>query len=128
MKILLFLLNTLIAATASISGLLMISSPDGGILNLSIKLLHGTPFRNFLIPGIILTGIIGGINLIAVAYNISRNRNRYNWALAGGIITSVWIIIQIIMIQAMYWLQFLYLGAGILIALIAYQLKGKWAV
>lgn len=106
----------------------MISNPDGGILNLSQGLLDGTPFKNFLIPGLILTVIVGGINLIAVFYNILRHPNRYVWAMAGGIIISGWIIVQVLLIQTVYWLHYLYLGIGIIILLISYQLRGKWAV
>lgn len=127
MKTLLFILVSFVAVTAMLSGLFMISNPDGSIMNLPLSLLDGTPFKNFLIPGILLTTIVGGVNLLAVFYNIQRHVNRYNWAMAGGIIISGWIVVQMILIQAAHWLHFLYLGFGILIILLAYQLKGKWA-
>jgi hypothetical protein len=128
MKTLLFILVSFIAVTATISGLLMISNPDGEIMSLSLSLLYQTPFKNFLIPGIILAVFVGGINLIAVFYNIQRNMNRYNWAIAGGVVITGWIIVQMILIQTVYWLHFLYLGIGVLIILLAFQLKGKWVV
>lgn len=128
MKSLLFILVSFIAVTSTLSGLLMISNPDGGIMNLPLGILNGTPFRNFLIPGILLTTIVGGVNLLAVFYNMQRHVNRYNWAMAGGIMISGWIIVQMILIHAVHWLHFLYLGIGILIILLAYQLRGKWAV
>lgn len=128
MKSLLFILVSFIAVTSTLSGLLMISNPDGGIMNLPLGILNGTPFRNFLIPGILLTTIVGGVNLLAVFYNMQRHVNRYNWSMAGGIMISGWIVVQMILIQAAHWLHFLYLGIGILIILLAYQLKGKWAV
>jgi len=37
-------------------------------------------------------------------------------------------LVQLLLIQAAHWLHFIYLGIGLLIILIAYQLKGKWAV
>jgi hypothetical protein len=128
MKSLLFILIAFIAVTSTLSGLLMISSPDGSILNLPLSLLNGTPFKNFLIPGILLTVIVGSVNLVAVFYNTQRDPIRYKWATAGGIMITAWIIAQILLIQSAHWLHFLYLGIGILIILIAYQLKGKWAV
>ena len=128
MKSLLFILVSFVAVTATLSGLFMISNPDGSIMNLPLSLLDGTPFKDFLIPGILLTTIVGGVNLLAVFYNIQRHVNRYNWAMAGGIMISGWIVVQMILIQAAHWLHFLYLGIGILIILLAYQLKGKWAV
>lgn len=128
MKTLLFILVSFIAVTSTLSGLLMISKPDGSILNLPLSLLEGTVFKNFLLPGILLTALVGGVNLLAVFYNLQRHPNRYNWAMAGGIMISGWIIVQMILIHAAHWLHFIYLGLGLLIILIAYQLKGKWAV
>ena len=128
MKSLLFIIVSFIAVTSTLSGLLMISNPDGGIMNLSLSLLDGTPFKDFLIPGILLTTIVGGVNLLAVFYNMQRHVNRYNWAIAGGIMISGWIVVQMILIHTAHWLHFLYLGTGLLIILLAYQLKGKWAV
>ena len=128
MKSILFILVTFIAITSTLSGLLMISNPDGGLMNLTLSLLDGTPFKNFMVPGILLTGIVGGVNLVAVFFNMQRHSNRYNWAIAGGMVISGWIIIQMLLIHAARWLHFIYLGIGLLIILIAYQLKGKWAV
>lgn len=128
MKSLLFILVSFIAVTSTLSGLLMISNPGGAILNLPISLLEGTPFKNFLIPGILLTTMVGSVNLLAVFFNMQRHPNRYHWAIAGGIVISIWIIVQMLLIGAIHWLHFLYLGIGILIILIAYQLEGKWAV
>jgi len=127
-KIFLFILLSFIALTATFSGILMISKPDGEIMNLPLSLLEETPFKDFLIPGILLTTIVGCVNLMAVIYNLKRHVNRYNWAMAGGIMITGWIITQMILIHAAHWLHFIYLGIGLLIILIAYQLKGKWAV
>lgn len=128
MRSFLFILVSFIAVTSTLSGLLMISSPEGGILNLSPALLEGTPFKDFLLPGILLTTCVGIVNLLAVFYNLQRHTNRYNWAILGGLMISGWIVIQMILIHAIHWLHFIYLGIGLLIVLIAWQLKGKWAV
>ena len=128
MRSLLFILVSFIAVTSTLSGLLMISNPDGGVLNLPRSLLDGTPFNDFLIPGILLTGAVGFVNLLAVFYNLQRHPNRYNWAIAGGMMIGGWIVAQMILIQTIHWLHIVYLGIGLLVILIAYQLKGKWAV
>ncbi|HEY6062739.1 MAG TPA: hypothetical protein VIV35_03965 [Chitinophagaceae bacterium] len=128
MKTILFILVSFIAITATLSGLLMISDPGGGILNLPLSLLDNTPFKDYRIPGILLTIMVGGVNLIALFFNMQRHPSRYNWAMAGGFMISVWILVQLLLVQAAHWLHFIYLGIGLLIILIAYQLKGKWAV
>lgn len=127
MKTLLLILVSFVAVTSALSGLIMMSNPDGGVMNLPLNILEDTPFRDFQVPGIILTTFVGGINFLAVVYNLQRHSSRYNWAIGGGLIISGWVIVQMILIQAFHWLQFLYLGIGVFIILLAYQLKGKWA-
>lgn len=127
MKALLFILISFVAITAFICGLLLISNPDGKAIGLDLILLKETPFKNFIIPGLFLT-CVGIVNLIAVFFNIKRHNNRYDWALAGGVMIFGWIVVQMILIQMFNWIQFLYLVIGILIVLVAYGLKGKWAV
>jgi hypothetical protein len=127
MKSLLFFMVVIIALTSTLSGLLMISNPDGSILKLSPALLEGTPFKNFLVPGILLAVIVGGVNLLAVFYNMQRHSTRYNWAMAGGFMICGWIIMQMLLINSLHWLHYVYLVVGVLIILVAYQLKGKWA-
>jgi hypothetical protein len=128
MKILLFILVSFIAVTSTLSGLMMMSDPDGGLLNLSLQLLRPTPFKSYFLPGILLTGVVGVANIAAAYTNITRSSTRYNWSILGGITITGWIVTQMIVIQSIHWLHFIYLCTGLLIILIAYQLKGKWAV
>ena len=127
MKVVLFILILFIAAVSTLPGILMLIDPTGGILRLPLSLLSGTQFKNFLVPGIFLS-MVGAVNLVALFYNIQEHPKSYNWAIAGGFLVSIWIIIQMILIAVLYWLQFIYLGVGLLIILIGFQLKGKWAV
>ena len=128
MKTLVFILLSFIGITATLSGLLMLSNPDGEIMKLSVSLLKETPFNDFRVPGILLTVLVGGTTLLAIFYNMQRHPNRYNWAIAGGTVIIGWIIAQMILIRTLHWLHCVYLILGLLIILIAYQLKGKWAV
>jgi hypothetical protein len=128
MRIILFMLVSLVALTSTISGMMMINDPDGTLLQLSPSLLENTPFRNYLVPGILLAGVVGGIGIGAVYMLTTGSINRYNWSMACGVVLIGWLIVQMIMIQAAHWLHFAFLGAGVLIILLAYQLKGKWAV
>ena len=128
MKTLLFILLSFIAITATVSGILMISQPDGSILQLKPELLAGSPFSNYLVPGVLLACVVGVVNLIAVFLNMMRHRQRYNAAIAGGAVIITWILVQVMMIGTIHWLHILYFSAGILVVLGAYQLKGRWAV
>jgi uncharacterized membrane protein len=46
----------------------------------------------------------------------------------GGMMISGWIFAQMILIQAVSWLHIIFLATGIMIILVSYHLKGKWAV
>jgi hypothetical protein len=128
MRTVLFILISFVAFTATISGLLLVANPDGEIMNMSISLLKETPFKNFRIPGILLAVLVGAVNMLAGFFNMQRHARRYNWAMVGGVMITGWIVVQMILIQTAHWLHFLYLGIGVFIILLAYQLKGKWAV
>jgi uncharacterized BrkB/YihY/UPF0761 family membrane protein len=128
MKTLLLILLLFVSISAIVSGILLIISPDGGILSLPPDLLTDTPFRNFLLPGIILACIVGGTNLFAVYYNLKKHPRRYGWAITGGVVMIGWIVAQITLVRTLNWLQFVYISVGVLVILIAWQLKGKWIV
>ena len=124
----LFVMLCIIGLTATVSGILMVSDPGGSILQLPPELLEGTPFKNYLVPGLLLTAVVGGVFFAAVFLNLMRHKRRYVFAMAAGTVITIWVIIQVILIEVIHWLHFLYLGMGILIILLSYQLRGKWAV
>jgi hypothetical protein len=126
MKTFLLILLSFVGLTAMVSGLMLISRPDGSLIKMPLGLLETSPFSNFLIPGIVLMTMVGMVNCMAAWLMIRRHRARYNWAVLGGAMIGGWIVVQIIMIQSFSWLQFVYLGTGLLIVLTAWQLKGKW--
>lgn len=128
MRWLLFLLLAFTAITALFSGSLLISYPDGSLLQLSPTLLNGTPFRSFLLPGILLVVVVGGTSLVAAIFNLLAHPFRYNWALAAAVVLAGWILVQMLLINTLHWLQFVYLFVAVMILLLAWQLKGKWAV
>jgi CHASE2 domain-containing sensor protein len=115
MRSALFVLIMFVALTSIVSGLLMISDPPGTLLNLPLNILRQTPFKNFLIPGILLV-CVGSVSLFAGFCNAQRYRSRYKWSIVAGLLISGWIIIQMLMINTIHWLHLLYLltGTGIL--------------
>ena len=123
----LFILTAFIAVTATFSGLLMINDPEGRLLNIPVKILSATPFKNFFIPGLILTLLVGGTNLIAVIGFLQHTKYQLNWSIAGGIVLCGWMLVQLMLLGFTHWLQAVYLAIGILTILAGWQVKGKWA-
>ena len=128
MKALLFLLSAFVASTALVSGAFLVLYPDGSTFNVSTRLLVGTPFRDFVMPGLVLCIVVGGINLVAVILNLRTHPKRYNWAIAGAVILIGWVVVQMLLIANLHWLQFAYLGIALMILLLSWQLKGKWVL
>jgi hypothetical protein len=48
-------------------GIALVAAPDGGILHMPVENLHGSPFHDFLIPGIVLLVVLGVWPLAAAA-------------------------------------------------------------
>lgn len=98
-------------------GFLLTEDPSGGALQIPLYVLEKSPFRDFLLPGIILL-IFNGILPLFVAYglimrpewrwperlNIYRRRRHWAWsfALCCGIILSVWINVQMLLLGPPY--------------------------
>lgn len=127
MRALLFFFLLAMALSTTVCGLLMIARPDGSLLNLPVSIHEPASFGNFLLPGILLF-IAGSINFLALFFTFQKRNRGYDWAVAGGAAITVWMVMEVVLTQAINWLHVVYLAAGILTILIAWQLKGKWAV
>lgn len=128
MRALLIFLLFVVALTAIPCGMMLVIKPDGSALQMPLTILSSTPFHSFLIPGVVLSIVVGGLNGIALAMCLFKKPFQYRWAMAGGVMLVLWILAQLSMISGFHWLQLLYLGIGLLTVLAAYQLRGKWAV
>mgnify|MGYP006946326266 FL=1 len=128
MRILLLFLLAFIALSAVVSGMFMLSYPDGSFLGLSVSLLNDTGFQSFAIPGMLLAVLVGGTSLVAVVLNALAHPMRYNSAILASVVLIGWILVQIVMIHTLHWLHFVYLFLALLVLLLSWQLKGKWVV
>ena len=112
-------------------GLMMIIDPTGGLMHMPVSMLTGSPFRDFLIPGLILCVVLGlGAFFVAAglffqpawrwAERLNPFRSKHwSWtaAVGFGLAQMIWIAVQVAMIGGGSWLQALYFGVGLLILL-----------
>lgn len=79
-------------------GFALILDPTGELLNMPLSMLDGSPFDNFLIPGIILFTILGIFPMI-VFYGLWK---RVKWAWPGTFFVSIalitWIGVEVMMV------------------------------
>jgi membrane protease YdiL (CAAX protease family) len=105
-------------AGAVLGGILLVAAPDGRLMDMPVEMMRGV-FPDFLIPGLILTGL--GILNVAAFVAVWR-RSHVDWILAGlglgGL--AIWFIVEIAILQGLHWLHGMWglpVVAGILVAL-----------
>lgn len=127
MKLLLLLLVGFTALAFSLFGVIFISYPDGSVFNLSLDIFSGSPLKNYLIPGIFLA-LNGAVYILSLLYHMEPTEGKYNWALAGGILTVVLSLSAIVLFQTFFFAEWIGLVIGFISILLAVYLKGKWIV
>jgi menaquinone-dependent protoporphyrinogen oxidase len=107
--------------TALVGGATLVGWRNGASwLGLQLEALHHSPFRDFLIPGILLAGVVGLGNLVAGALVVRRHADRELAAFAAGAAVALWIIGELTMVRPFHWLQLAYLIIGIATMGLAY--------
>jgi hypothetical protein len=101
--------------TAVVGAVPLILHPQGDQLHIPLSLLEHSPFRSFLIPGIILL-LANGLLSFFVLYLTLRRKSGYGWWVAfQGCVLSGWIIAEVIMFRAVAWLHCLYFAVGLIL-------------
>lgn len=90
-------------AGALTGGALLIIAPDGRLMDMPVEILNGV-FRDFLLPGLILSGL--GI-LNTAAFIAVLRRNLYDWLMSGLALygLAIWFITEIIILHELHWLH-----------------------
>ncbi|MFI5227084.1 MAG: hypothetical protein ACHQ3P_10465 [Candidatus Limnocylindrales bacterium] len=97
-------------------GIALVARPDGSIMHFDVALLGGSPFDDFLVPGLILGGLFGVGSLVVAALGIRRSRLAPFLAFAIGCGQMVWILVELAIIRELSFLHPLMFGLGLVIA------------
>jgi hypothetical protein len=91
----LILLHAFIATGAIPAGILYVVDPStGGPLDSDPAWLDGSPFADFLVPGLFLALVIGAGNLAAVAGQARQQGYAAYASMACGVVLATWIVVQ----------------------------------
>lgn len=122
---LLVFLLLFLSVNALVGGGLLVADPSGGLMGMPVSLLGGSPFADYLVPGVVLFGVLGVLPVGAVWALLARpdlpalrglehlTREHWSWsaALAVGAALIVWIVVQMTVLS--FWLQPVLLALGV---------------
>lgn len=130
--VLIFLLGFL-SFSAIGGGIMLIISPEGTEIQMPLELLDNSPFKSFLLPGIILLVSFGLIPVYIIYALIKKPQNRFlqrlnllydhhfawSFAVYIGFGQIIWINVQTLIINAVAVIHTFYSSLGILIVCVA---------
>jgi hypothetical protein len=90
---------------------------------MSADWLSGTPFPDYLVPGIVLLVVNGLGSLVGAVASFTRYRYAGEIATALGAFLIIWILAQVWWIGLTFWLQPLYFGFGVMELVLGRQLR-----
>jgi hypothetical protein len=93
-----------------------ILAPDGHLIGMPATMLAGTPFRSFLVPGILLFTFVGVVPLVAAVVTAQRQAFAPLAALLVGVTLMGWITTEMLMLAgpaSLFWAFYLVLGSAI---------------
>jgi uncharacterized membrane protein len=97
-------------------GVALVLKPDGSIMQMPASMLAGSPFPDFLVPGLILGGLFGIGSFAVVELGRRDARPAPFLAFAIGCGQMIWIVVELMIIKGVSFLHPLYFGVGLAIA------------
>jgi hypothetical protein len=82
------------------------------VLSPPVAYLHGSPFASYLLPGMILAVVLGGVHLVAFWMLLRRHPSALFAAAVAAFDTAIWIFVELVVIPFSF-LQALYFVASL---------------
>jgi hypothetical protein len=119
MRVLLIVLQAFLAVSAMPSGLMLMWAPDGHLIQLPLAVLTNAPFTDFFWPGVLLFTVLGMGHAVGLVLTWQRAPLSDGAALVLGSGTVIWIVVQVIMTEPLFWIQGLIGSLGLVEVLAA---------
>jgi hypothetical protein len=97
-------------------GIALLVEPSGSVMGFDPELLAGSPFPDYLVPGLILAGLFGIGSLAVAALGLRRSRAAPFLAFAIGCAQMAWIVVQLAIIKEVSFLHPVFFVIGLVIA------------
>jgi hypothetical protein len=85
-------------------GIALVAAPDGSVMKMPVSSLEGSPFSDYLVPGLILLLVLGVVPIVAAIVLLLRPRAGWSLAFAVGCGLIIWLVVEITIIP-FSWLQ-----------------------
>lgn len=128
MKTLLVIHILILTISATAGSLIMILDPSGNLPGLQGEWLSGTPFNDFLIPGILLLLTVALPGIISWISLITRGPRALRYCFSFSLISFLWVLLQLILVPGYSGISVFYLALSLLSLLISMQLMRKIAL
>jgi hypothetical protein len=121
-RIALLIMDAFVAVTAAVGGLALVTGLEGD--RFPLNLLESTPFSSYMVPGLILTVVVGGSASIAIAALLRGLDSGAPASIIAGAILMGWIIGEALLLHQPSWFEAFYFALGVTMA--ALGLVGGW--
>lgn len=96
----------------------LVLDPTGDHLRLPLAWIQGTVFGDYLIPGVLLFGLLGVGSFVVIYGIVCRTVWAWPAGVSLGTATVIWIVVQIAVVQRYFFLQPVIAGLGIAVIVI----------
>jgi hypothetical protein len=86
----------------------LIMNPTGEPWNMPQSLLQYSPFRSYLVPGIILLIANGLLSLWVFGLTVDKHPGFGWWVILQGVVLLGWLAVEVAMLRLMVWPHYLY--------------------
>ena len=100
---------------ALFGGAAFIYDPTGGTLKMPVSFLDHSPFTNYLVPGIILFGLIGVSSVVITVLTVKKIKYYELFIAYKGLILMLFIIAQLFLLDATSPLQIIMIVYGFMV-------------
>jgi len=97
-------------------GIALVAKPDGSIMQFPVAWLDGSPFSDYLVPGLLLGGMFGIGSLAVALIGLRQARLAPFLAFAIGVGQMIWIVVELAIIGEFSFLHPTCFAIGLVIA------------
>ena len=106
----------LLGVGALAGGIALVTKPDGSVMQFDVAILAGSPFADYLVPGLILGGLFGIGSFVVAAMGLRYARLAPFLAFAIGCAQMIWIVVELAIIKELSILHPTFFAVGMVIA------------